>query len=202
MIIIVHGMKPEVSQRKGNLTCFKDFGLTISLQETLLPEDHPVCWILLTLYGGSDLSQAGFFRKTSIPSSLKRAAAKAVDKLSSKDRPWSLIHVAREKSVKEKPENAWSYTGRGKNCLFKFVLLICVCKGFHLNKLELAMWLWRRRFLYFVNVFFFCNYLPLEKGHGPSFESPSPKYALWLYNGSGEDENVNNGSWENENVKS
>ena len=53
----------------------------------MLPEDQPVCWILLTLYGASNLSQAGLFRKASIPSFLKRAAAKAVDKLPSKERP-------------------------------------------------------------------------------------------------------------------
>ena len=37
--------------------------------------------------------------------------------------------------------------------------------------LKLAQWFWRRGFLNFVNVFLlFCNYLPLEKGGGPSFE--------------------------------
>ena len=59
-------------------------------------------------------------------------------------------------------------------------------RALHLNKFEspsskdalckvwlkLAQWVWRRRFLYFVNVFSpFCNYIsPLEKEQGPSFE--------------------------------
>ena len=37
--------------------------------------------------------------------------------------------------------------------------------------MKLAQWFWRRRFLNFVNVFsLFCNYLPLKKGWGSSFE--------------------------------
>ena len=37
--------------------------------------------------------------------------------------------------------------------------------------LKLAHWSWRRGLFNFVNVFLlFCNYLPLEKGGGPSFE--------------------------------
>ena len=36
---------------------------------------------------------------------------------------------------------------------------------------KLASWCWRRDFFNFVNVFsLFCNYLPLDKGWGPSFE--------------------------------
>ena len=36
---------------------------------------------------------------------------------------------------------------------------------------EIVQGVWRRRFFNFVNVFSpFCNYLPLEKGGGPSFE--------------------------------
>ena len=53
--------------------------------------------------------------------------------------------------------------------------------------LKLALWFWRRRFLYFVNVFLlFLIYLPLEKGvvlHLNTFEFPSLKDALcqvWL----------------------
>ena len=53
--------------------------------------------------------------------------------------------------------------------------------------LKMAKWLWRRRFLNFVNVFsLFCNYLPLEKGgalHLNKFESPLSKDAfceVWL----------------------
>ena len=53
--------------------------------------------------------------------------------------------------------------------------------------LKLAQWLWRRRFLKFVNVISqFRNYLPLEKGGGlhlNKLEDPSPKDALfqvWL----------------------
>ena len=58
-------------------------------------------------------------------------------------------------------------------------------RALHLNKIEspspkdalcqvwlkLDGWFWRRRFFNFVNVFsLFRNYLPLEKGRGPSFE--------------------------------
>ena len=48
--------------------------------------------------------------------------------------------------------------------------------------LKLAQWLWRRRFLKFVNVFsLFHNYLPLKKGrdlHLNKLAFPSPKDAL------------------------
>ena len=50
--------------------------------------------------------------------------------------------------------------------------------------LKLAKWFLRRRFLYFVNVFWlFCNYLPLEKDvalHLNKLESPPLKDALMI----------------------
>ena len=64
---------------------------------------------------------------------------------------------------------------------------------FHSSKDAFAQWLWRRRFLNFVNVFsLYCYYLPLEKGmalHLKKLISPSPKDALcqalaqWFWRG-------------------
>ena len=80
--------------------------------------------------------------------------------------------------------------------LFHYYLPLKKGGAIHLNKLEssspknalcqvslnLALWLLRRKFLKFVNIFLlFRYYLPLEKGvalHLNKLESPSPKDAL------------------------
>ena len=47
----------------------------------------------------------------------------------------------------------------------------CITMHVTLPRLKMAQWFWRTRFLKVVNVFsLFCNYLPLGKGQGPSFE--------------------------------